>query len=96
MPMFFLVQYADILAQNPVTFANKLSNLDSVAEVYKKIIENNAPLCIKDLAVNGNDLIALGIEKGPKIGQILNRLLDIVLENPEENKKELLLSYVDK
>lgn len=96
MPMFFLVQYADILAQNPATFASKLSNLDNVTEVYREIIESDVPLCIKDLAVNGNDLIALGIEKGPKIGQILNRLLDIVLENPEKNEKELLLSYVDK
>lgn len=96
MPMFFLVQYADILAQNPATFASKLGRLDSVTEVYRKAIENNVPFCVKDLAVNGNDLIALGMEKGPGIGRTLNRLLDIVLENPEKNEKELLLSYVDK
>ncbi|HBA96838.1 MAG TPA: polynucleotide adenylyltransferase [Lachnospiraceae bacterium] len=96
MPMLFLVQYADILAQNPVTFAEKLKGLDSVTEVYKKTVSENAPLCIKDLAVNGNDLIASGIKKGPEIGKILKNLLDMVLEEPEKNEKTLLLSYVDK
>lgn len=96
MQMFFLVQYADILAQNPVTFAEKLSKLNSAVEVYKEVVAENAPLCIKDLAVNGNDLIELGIKKGPEIGKILNRLLDVVIEEPEKNKKTLLLSYVDK
>lgn len=96
MPMFFLVQYADVLAQNPVTFAEKLDRLYMVAEVYRKVIDENAPLCIKDLAVNGNDLIASGIKKGPEIGEVLKKLLDIVLENPEKNEKGLLLSYVSK
>lgn len=96
MHMLFLVQYADILAQNPITFAEKLDTLDSVIEVYKGVIDKKAPLCIKDLAVNGTDLIASGVQKGPEIGRILNKLLDIVLDEPEKNEKALLLSYAYK
>ncbi len=93
MEMLFLVQYADILAQNPVTFEEKLGNLNKVIGKYKEIIEEEAPLCIKDLDIDGNDLINAGIKPGPEIGRVLGGLLDIVLEEPGQNKKDILLSY---
>ena len=46
---------------------------------------------IKDLAVNGNDIKALGIREGKEIGRILKFLLNVVLEDPEKNEKEKLL-----
>ncbi|MBQ0070492.1 MAG: CCA tRNA nucleotidyltransferase [Spirochaetales bacterium] len=53
-------------------------------------MEKNAALSLKDLLVNGKDMMALGL-KGQAIGKTLNALLDIVIENPEENTKETLL-----
>jgi len=94
MPMLFLVQYADILAQNPVTFDEKLGRLSNVIDVYNKVIEEETPLGLKELAINGNDLIAAGIKQGPEIGRILKCLLDIVLEEPEKNQKDILLRFV--
>lgn len=47
-----------------------------------------------ELAINGNDLISLGIRPGPQIGTILQRLEDEVVENPTLNTKEQLLSLV--
>ena len=44
--------------------------------------------------VDGKDLIAAGVQQGKQIGEILNELLEIVLEEPEKNKKETLLNYV--
>ncbi|MCI9077659.1 MAG: HD domain-containing protein [Lachnospiraceae bacterium] len=93
MEMLFLVQYADILAQNPVTFEEKVKNLKNVIGKYKEIIEEETPLCIKDLDINGNDLISAGIKPGPEIGRVLGMLLDIVLEEPGQNKKDILLSH---
>lgn len=52
-----------------------------------------APVTIQDLAINGQDLIALGIKEGKKIGLCLNKLLEIVLKNPEDNYKENLLNF---
>lgn len=95
MEMLFLVQYADILAQNPETFDEKLKSLGSVIVKYREIIEEDAPLCIKDLDINGNDLIKAGIKPGPEIGKILERLLDIVLEEPGKNKKDILSVYIE-
>ena len=56
MDMLFLVQYADILAQNPVTFEEKLGNLKDVTRKYREIIEEETPLCIKDLDIDGNEI----------------------------------------
>ena len=49
---------------------------------------------IKDLAVNGEDLIRLGIKEGKEIGELLKQLLELVIENPDQNNKESLLLYV--
>jgi len=47
---------------------------------------------IKDLAVSGQDIIdEHGIAPGPRVGQLLKKLLELVLENPELNSKEQLL-----
>jgi hypothetical protein len=54
----------------------------------------NPPLGLKDLAVNGEDLIAAGIRPGPDVGDALARLLEEVLEDPARNTKEYLLSRV--
>ena len=50
-------------------------------------------LDLKHLAVNGQDLIAVGIRPGKEMGRSLEELLDRVLENPERNQKEVLLEY---
>lgn len=62
----------------------------------KKIEENNNALSLKDLAVNGKDLIAEGIPAGKQLGLILNELFEAVLEDPELNTKEKLLEIVEK
>ena len=55
---------------------------------------SQTPFNVKSLAINGNDLIQMGYQPGPQIGQILNALLDRVMENPELNNRETLLSMI--
>ncbi len=55
-------------------------------------IKKSYPFSIPDLAVNGHDVMdALNLQPGPEVGQILNQLLEIVIENPEYNKKDKLI-----
>ena len=49
---------------------------------------------LKTLAVTGNDLIRAGKQPGPEIGRTLTRLLSEVIEHPEHNTKEKLLTLV--
>ena len=55
--------------------------------------QEDACLQVKDLAVNGHDLIALGLS-GKAIGQMLNRLLELVMDETIENEKAALLARV--
>ena len=60
-----------------------------------EILEEDSCLSLRDLAVNGHDLMALGLT-GKAIGQTLNRLLNLVLEEVLPNTREALLSWIKK
>jgi tRNA nucleotidyltransferase/poly(A) polymerase len=61
----------------------------------KKILDQQNALHTKDLKVDGNDVMkALGIPPGPKVGEILDDLLDRVLENPGLNTKPRLIKLI--
>lgn len=62
-------------------------------EMKARILEQlNQPLDARDLAINGHDLMnQFQLKPGPKIGQVINQLFELVLENPELNNKETLL-----
>ena len=49
---------------------------------------------IKDLAVNGLDLIELGMEPGPSIGNVLQTLLEAVVDGDVSNEREALIACV--
>lgn len=89
------VQEADKSGQNPKYFNERSDILNKIREIYYDIKKNNHCLSIKDLAINGDDLLALGFEQGREIGVVLKKLLNAVLENPELNTKEMLLEMVD-
>lgn len=80
---------ADTLGKSPFC----LSRLDSIRELAALIDTQADRLTPKDLAVNGNDLLALGLS-GAQIGQALDTLVNAVVFDGLENKKETLLSYL--
>jgi hypothetical protein len=56
------------------------------------VLQSGRALTVRQLAVNGNDLMeALGIPAGPKVGVILNELLQAVLDDPTLNQRAALL-----
>ena len=63
-------------------------------KVYKAII-NNYAYSIKQLVINGDDVINItGIEPGPKVKQYLNQCLDAVITNQANNSKRFLTEYI--
>jgi tRNA nucleotidyltransferase (CCA-adding enzyme) len=61
------------------------------AAMVQRIQERGDPLTRSDLAITGNDLVSLGVT-GPRVGEILTRLLDRALENPALNTRDTLLA----
>ena len=68
-----------------------LPKYDRVEEGYYRIMAANQCTTLKELAVNGGDLIKAGIKPGKEMGELLQSLLTHVIEYPEENVKEVLL-----
>lgn len=94
MPMLFPVKQADMDAQSDYKREEKQQLLDELIKVYEKILEEKDCVSLKTLAVTGSDLIAAGIKPGKEIGEILNRLLQLVIDHPEYNTKEYLMNRV--
>ena len=95
-PALFAVKRADILAQSDYLRAEKLAEVDCYEALYQEIMRKQQCLSIKDLAVTGSDLIALGMKQGKAVGETLKKLLELVLEQPELNTKEKLIEQVHK
>lgn len=96
MPLLFEVRMADILAQSDYQGQEKRRILKEWHQQYQTIVEEGQCFSLKELAVTGSDLIALGMKPGKQLGEVLNQLLELVLEDPEKNDKEYLLSQVNK
>ncbi len=92
MPKLFKLMEADRIAHKPPF---DFTALDKLKIAYYEICNNNEPVSIKDLMVNGNDMIDLGITKGKDIGETLKYLLGKVLEDPVNNNREVLLNFAE-
>ena len=91
-----LDELAEVVCKNKSTLS-KYENGEIILDIetiYEKVVTEKQCVSLKELDVNGSDLIKIGIQPGKEIGETLNRLLEIVIENPELNKKEILLKKV--
>ena len=91
-PALFEVKRADVLAQSEYLQSEKLKLIDRWQQLYEEMREQKQCISLKSLAVTGSDLIEAGWKPGKELGEILNKLLDIVLEQPDCNTKEILLA----
>ncbi|TAH69584.1 MAG: CCA tRNA nucleotidyltransferase [Anaerolineaceae bacterium] len=92
MELLFEVNYADTSGKNPKTNLEKFKQLEEAKRLYREMIARNECVSIKELKIGGKDLIAAGFKPGRRMGLILNRLLDAVIEDPSLNDKETLIN----
>ncbi len=69
----------------------EMERFPQIQAILQEILEEKTCLTLKDLAVDGHDLMALGLT-GRYIGVTLNRLLELVLEERVPNEREALLA----
>ena len=91
-PMWMEVQYADNQAKSDYRRLEKEARQAGVRKSWEVITREEQCVSLKKLAVTGSDLIAAGMKPGKEIGNTLNALLELVLENPEKNTKQTLLA----
>jgi putative nucleotidyltransferase with HDIG domain len=83
----FTLRLADQMATDQQQHPQQIFELK---KRIKQVLDESTALSIKDLAINGNDLAAMGIPQGPTMGIILNQLLETVLDDPKQNTVETL------
>ena len=93
-PVLLKIRRADVLAQSEYRREEKLERLEESRRLYEEIQRKQECISVKMLAVSGKDLITAGMKPGKEIGDTLNAFLELVLEDPEKNTKEYLLSKV--
>lgn len=91
-PLLFYVKQADIRAQSNYMRREKEEKLQRVYQVYEQVMAERQCVSLKTLAVSGRDLIKeAGMQPGPSLGRLLKELLNLVIEDPAMNQRELLL-----
>lgn len=84
------LQHADFGSKGTGT-PQEEAEFEQIEACLEALLAEDACLQIKDLAVNGKDLMALGFPAGPKLGECLRKLLDQVLDETLPNEKAALL-----
>ena len=83
--VYGMTRIAPVLKNGPWS-----ENLLELKDRIDFILTQNSAFSVKDLAINGKDLIAMGIPAGKNLGNILDELLETVLDDPECNTREKL------
>lgn len=89
------VKRADNMGQAPEKVKDRLTELDEIRAKAEQILAERQCLTLKDLAVDGRDVIAAGVKPGPEVGRVLEELLERVLNGEVSNKRETLLKAIN-
>lgn len=87
------VKRADIRAHNDSEMTEVLRLFDTMETMLQQILQRGDCCTLKQLAVSGSDLLALGCQ-GQQVGQYLQQLLQMVIQQPEKNDRAFLLNWV--
>ena len=86
------IRMADVGAQALIDQAERFHKCYEISRLADQIVIEQQCFKIGDLEVNGHDIMRLGVEAGPKVGMVLNHLLDMVLDETIENDRDDLLA----
>lgn len=88
---FIELRRADIAGQSEYEREKKIKSVQNMENMFDKIEKEAQCIKVADLAINGSELIALGMKPGREIGVMLSELLELVLDDPSLNTREQLI-----
>ena len=88
------VKWADSMGQAPEKVQDRMAELDGIRAKAEQILAEDQCLTLKDLAVDGRDVIAAGIAPGPEVGRVLGELLERVVIGITPNNRERLIDIL--
>ncbi len=84
---------ADTLAHS-AEGAAQVAVIDQLQDVLDDVLASDAAFSLKDLAIGGRDVMALGVAAGPQVGQLLRRALDAVIDGQVPNRRDDLIEFL--
>jgi len=88
------VKRADNRAQSPLC-RGRAADIDRAEAILDDLLARQSCFSLRELAVRGNDLTALGL-RGPAVGEALQKLLDAVMDGSVPNERPALLALAQK
>lgn len=85
------VRMADIRAHAEGTQESRIEGCIALGKILEEVLAKEQCFSIKDLSMNGRDVMSLGIPEGRQVGSILGKLLDDVISGRLENEHTLLV-----
>lgn len=85
------VRKADILGQKQDYEQSRIDKIDNIKEILEEVLQEKTCFTLKDLAVNGNDLMSIAYKENKELGNTLDELLQLVIDEECPNEKEKLL-----
>lgn len=86
----FDLQKADVLS----TVHDNTENISNAKKLLEEILNSNTPRKKDQIDFSGNDLIEIGFKEGKKLGEILNEVYNLVMDEKLENKKSEIVKYI--
>jgi tRNA nucleotidyltransferase (CCA-adding enzyme) len=93
-PYYLAVRMADAKAQSMYQRKAKIQNIIEIRKLYQQILKEKQCVTLKDLCVTGRDLMDWGMQSGRELGEMLDELLALVIEDPSMNDRTKLCDYV--
>lgn len=85
------VRMADIKAHAEGTQESRIERCDALSKILDEVIAQEQCFSMKDLVINGNDVMSLGISQGKSVGDVLKHVLDMVINEDLPNERDALL-----
>lgn len=89
------VRKADIKGQKEGYDKERIKKVEAIEKLLEQVLQEDECFSMKDLAINGNDLINIGYKQGKDLGRVLNILLQMVVDGEIANEKEELLRIAE-
>lgn len=87
------VQLADDMAKNLQLSQDKIHTIQRCIPILKNIASEETLPSLKNLCINGNDLMQLGMQ-GKTIGNALQDALQCIIDDPKNNQKDTILQFI--
>ena len=87
------VKRADAAGQPEWVQSERFPMYDTIERMMEQILEEGSCFSVRNLQLDGKDLLKAGVQEGPEIGNALRSLTDAVIDGKVKNEKEALLKY---